>query len=313
MDRVKIAFEREARSLPIGSLLPVRTVPDSIRKSKKYERIVSSIREVGVIEPLVVYPQKGTRGASAQYVLLDGHLRRDVLLAMGTTEVLCIVSTDDEGFTYNHKVNQITPIQEHFMLLKALESGVSEERVAKALSLDIGAIRSKRDLLKDICPEAVKLLREHDIRAGAIREIRRVIPMRQIEMADLMIATHNFSAAYAKGLVATTPQELLSDPAAPKDPKGLTPEDVARIERETKTVESDFRSIARSHGQNVLNLVVAAAYVRRLLDKAAVVKYLSRKYPDLLAELGRIVESTDLSDATPEGESSPASGEARSE
>jgi hypothetical protein len=44
---------------------------------------------------------------------------------------------------------------------------------------------------------------------------------------------------------------------------------------------------------------VAVGYVRRLLNSAAVVKYLSRKYPDLLAELGRIVESVDLSDATP--------------
>lgn len=134
MEKVKIAFETKARSLPIGSILPVRTVPDSIRKSKKYERIVSSIRELGVIEPLVVHPQKGTRGEAQRYVLLDGHLRHDALKAMGETEVLCIVSTDDEGFTYNHKVSQISALQEHFMLLKALESGVSEERMAKALS-----------------------------------------------------------------------------------------------------------------------------------------------------------------------------------
>ena len=44
MGRVKIAFETKARSLPLGSILPVRSVPDSIRQSRKYERIVSSIR-----------------------------------------------------------------------------------------------------------------------------------------------------------------------------------------------------------------------------------------------------------------------------
>ena len=203
MDRVKIAFETEARSLPIASILPVRAVPDSIRKSRKYERIVSSIRELGVIEPLVVHPQKGTRGDPAQYVLLDGHLRHDALKAMGATEVLCIVSTDDEGFTYNHKVSQISAIQEHFMLLKALESGVSEERMAKALSLDVAAIRSKRDLLEGIGAEAVELLREHPIRSGAIREIRRATPVRQIEMAELMIASRNFSVAYATASFTT--------------------------------------------------------------------------------------------------------------
>ncbi len=70
---------------------------------------------------------------------------------MGETDVLCLVATDDEAFTYNHKVNQISAIQEHFMILKALESGVSEERMASALSLDIAAVRKKRDLLEGIC------------------------------------------------------------------------------------------------------------------------------------------------------------------
>jgi ParB-like chromosome segregation protein Spo0J len=300
MDKVKIAFETEARALPITSILPVRAVPESVRTSKKYERIVSSIRELGVIEPLVVYPQKGKRGEPTRYVLLDGHLRHDALKDMGVTEVLCLVSTDDEGFTYNHKVNQISAIEEHFMLLKALESGVSEERMAKALSLDVAAIRKKRDLLEGICPEAVELLRNRPVTPDAIREIRRATPMRQIEMAELMIAQHNFSVSYAKCLIAATARKDLLDQSSPKQVKGLTPEDVARIEREMQPLESDFRRIEKAHGQNLLNLVVAVGYVKRLLNNAAVVKYLSRKYPDLLPELERIVETTDLTDASRE-------------
>ena len=38
--------------------------------------------------------------------------------------------------------------------------------------------------------------------------------------------------------------------------------------------------------------------MRRLLDRVSIVKYLSRKYGDLLAELERIVESTDLGETT---------------
>jgi ParB-like chromosome segregation protein Spo0J len=302
MDKVKIAFETKARSLPIDSILPVRSVPDNIKKSMKYQRIVASIRELGMIEPLVVYPQKAGRGEPARYVVLDGNLRYDALKDMGESEVLCLVSTDDEGFTYNHKVNQISAIQEHFMLLKALESGVSEERMAKALSLDVAAIRKKRDLLEGICGEAVALLRDRTIRPGAIRELRRATPMRQIEMAELMVASRNFTVAYAESLIAATPQKQLVDQASPKVVKGLTPEDISRIERETQTLEVDFRRIEESHGKNVLNLVVAAGYVRRLLNNASVVKYLSRKYPDLLAELGRLVENVDLADATPEAD-----------
>ncbi|MCE9635793.1 MAG: ParB N-terminal domain-containing protein [Planctomycetes bacterium] len=300
MGQVRIAFETQARLLPVASILPVRAVPDSIKKSRKYEQIVSSIQELGMIEPLVVYPQKGTRGEAARYVLLDGHLRHDALKAMGRTEVLCLVSTDDEGFTYNHKVSQISAIQEHFMLLKALDSGVSEERMAKALSLDVAAIRNKRDLLEGICAEAVALLRNHPVRPGALREIRRAAPMRQMQMAELMISSRNFTVAYAKCLIAATAQKQLVDQASPKEVKGLTPEDIARMERETQTLETDFRGIEKAHGQNVLKLVVAVGYVRRLLDSAAVVKYLSRKCPDLLAELGRIVETVDLTNDAPD-------------
>ena len=248
-----------------------------------------------MIEPLVVHPQKRIRGKPQQFLLLDGHLRLDLLRAMGETDVLCLVATDDEAFTYNHKVNQISAIQEHFMILRALESGVSEERMASVLSLDIAAVRKKRDLLEGICSEAVEILKTCVASPGAIREFRRVKPMRQIEMAELMVASRNVTVSYAKCLVAATAQEQLLEPDSPKEIAGLTPEDIARMEREMRVLEADFRRMEESHGQNVLNLVVAVAYVRRLLESASVVKFLSRKHPDLLAEFERLVESTDLS------------------
>jgi ParB-like chromosome segregation protein Spo0J len=305
MAAVKFAFEEEAQRLPIDSVLPVRTIPESVRRSKKYRRIEASLREIGLIEPIVVYPQKGARGESPRFIILDGHLRHEILRAAGEKEILCLVATDDEGFTYNHKVNQASPIQEHFMILKAIESGVSEERIANVLSLDLGTIRKKRDLLDGICPEAVELLKNHRATPGAIRELRRVLPMRQIDMAGLMIASRNFSVAYAKALVLRTPPEQLVHPESTKGTAGPRPEDLSRIEHETQTIEADFRRLEESHGKNMLNLVVAVGYVRRLLDNAGVLKYLSRKYRDLLAELERVVEGTDLAGATVGGGGSP--------
>src|SRR5208282_2675247 len=61
---------------------------------------------------------------------------------------------------YNHKVNPLTAIQEHFMIMEAIRNGVWEERIAKTLDVDVAAIRRKRDLLEGICPEAVQLLKE---------------------------------------------------------------------------------------------------------------------------------------------------------
>ena len=291
---VKMAFEPEGVVLPIDQLLPLRAVPDTTKNSVKYRRIAASIEQIGVIEPIVVYPQNGMTGRKSKYLIVDGHLRYEVLTSRGDTEVFCLIATDDDSFTYNHKVSQISPIQEHFMIMKALENGVSEERITTTLNVDVAAIRKRRDLLDGICPEAVELLRERRVTGWALREIRKAVPMRQIEMAELMIASANFSASYAKCLVAATPRERLIDSAQPKGIDGLRPDDIARIEREMQTIERDFKAIEDSHGKNVLNLVLVVGYVRRLLDNAAIVKFLSRHYPDMFAEFEKLAEATDL-------------------
>ena len=96
------------------------------------------------------------------------------------------------------------------MILRAIKNGVSEERIAKTLNVNVETIKRKRDLLTGICPEAVELLRNRRVSAGAIREIKRVKPMRQIEMAEVMVASDNYTAAYAKCLVlASSPDQLL--------------------------------------------------------------------------------------------------------
>ena len=64
-----------------------------------------------------------------------------------------MISMDNEAFTYNERVNRLAIIQEHRMILKAIERGVSEERIAKALNVDVGSINRKRRLLDEICPD----------------------------------------------------------------------------------------------------------------------------------------------------------------
>ena len=287
-NRVRLACETSIISVPLTSILPVRKLSAGIDKTEKYRRIAASIREVGIIEPLVVYPQAN---GSTQYILLDGHVRLAILKETGVDKVNCLVAIDDDAFTYNHKVNQLSAIQEHFMIMEAIRQGVSEERIAKTLAVDLAAIRRKRDLLDGICPEAVQLLKEKRAAAGAFREIRKVKPMRQIEMAELMVAANNFSASYARCLLAATPQEQLLEPDKPKDVGGLSPEDMSRMEREMENLGQDLRAVEESHGRNVLNLVLVVGYLKKLLDNARVVRYLSQHCAEILSEFQAIVEA----------------------
>jgi hypothetical protein len=288
---VRLAFDPNGIRLPLDRILPLKNVEVDPKKSPTYTRILKSITEIGVIEPLIVYPHKSQKG---MYLLLDGHSRLNALKRLGHQDVLCLVSTEDEAYTYNHKVSRVTPIQEHFMIIKAIEQGVSEERIAATLDIDVGRIRQKRDLLTGICREAVDLLKDRSVSPGALREMRKVKPMRQIEMAELMLASANCTESYAKCLFAATPQEQLTDPEKAKEIKGIKPEDMARMEKELDAIGRDFKMIEQGHGRNVLNLVLAVAYLRKLLDNAGVVRFLSQRYADILAEFRKLVDTASL-------------------
>lgn len=132
MSGIDRGFEGGTILLPLDRILPTRQVSKDVRKSQKYRTILASIREVGIIEPLAVHPEKGASDENGLYVLLDGHLRLEALKELGGTEAVCLVSTDDEGFTYNKRINRLSAVQEHMMILRAIEKGLAPERIGVA-------------------------------------------------------------------------------------------------------------------------------------------------------------------------------------
>jgi len=49
---VKMAFERQVVVLPLSNILPMKRVFDTVKQAMRYKRIVASIGEVGIVEPL---------------------------------------------------------------------------------------------------------------------------------------------------------------------------------------------------------------------------------------------------------------------
>jgi len=211
--QVSIAFNPQGVVVPITNILPLKQVNPVMRSSQEYQQVLSSVREVGIIEPLIVFPNTGQ---SDTYLLLDGHVRLEVLRQIGETHARCLIATGDETYTYNRRVNRMATIQEHNMILKAIRHGVSEERIAKVLKVDVAIIRQKRDLLNGICKEAIEILKNKHVSLGVFSFLRKLKPMRQIEVADLLVATGNFSVPYAKALLAATRSDMLVDPDKPR-------------------------------------------------------------------------------------------------
>jgi hypothetical protein len=290
---VQLACGSEIINVPLNRILPMRKFDDTMQKTAKYKCIEASIKELGLIEPLIVFPQPETNGA---FLLLDGHTRLVILRQLKASSAKCLISTDDEGFTYNHKVNRLSAIQEHFMILRAIKNGVTEARIARSLDVNVQSIRNKRDLLEGICSEAVQILKDRRVTANALREVKKVKPMRQIEIAELLCAARNYSVGYVECLVAATPAEQVLDGESPKEIRGLSPEDVDRMEHEMESLAREFKLIEESHGKNVLNLVLVVGYLKKLLDNARVVRYLSQAHPEILLEFQKLVETRNLSE-----------------
>ena len=281
MSEIKIGFEMRRVEIALADILPVRHVKDPQDNIKRYRTIRASIKEVGLIEPLVVYPQKGMPG---KYLLLDGHLRHYALRDLGKTEAECIIASDDESFTYNARVNRLNPIAEHKMIMKAVQNGVKPEKIAAALNLSEADVKASMTLLDGINEEAADLLKDKAISPKAIRLMRKVCGVRQIEIAELMVSAGNYTKGYAEALVLGTPKDQLVNPEEPKQKKGMTREEIGKLEAEMETLERDLKAVERTYGDNMLNLTLARGYVKKLLDNARVVRFLNGNYGDILSE-----------------------------
>jgi hypothetical protein len=288
--KAKLGFEMRKLRLPLDRLLPVKQIK-SQHNVKRYQAIVSSIREVGMIEPLMVHPQKGSPGL---YLLLDGHLRLLAFKQLGESEAECLIATDDESFTYNARVSRLPPIQCHRMIVKAVKNGVSTKRIAAALDMPLKMVTGLMTLLDGINEEAADMLKDKNIIPKAISLLRKVSGVRQIEIAELMVGANNFTVPYAEALVLGTPKDQLLNPTEPKVKQGLAPEEIARMEREMESLERDFKAVESGYSENMMALTVARGYVKKLLENGKVVRYLNNHHQEILTEFEAIAATEGL-------------------
>jgi len=286
-----LGFIPEPRTIPLDRILPSRKIPEGLLGSRKFKQIKSSIDAVGLIEPLIIGQADKTSGL---HVLLDGHIRLLLLREMEFTDAPCLVATDDESYTYNNRINRLSTIQEHFMIRRAVERGVTPDRLAKALNVDISNIHKKMNLLDGICAEAAELLKDQHFSANIGSVLRKMKPTRQVECIELMVAANNITVAYAQALLAATPSELLVGEVKSRKLRGVTSEQMAKMEREMGNIQGQYKLIEQTYGQDVLNLVLAKGYLVKLLDNAAVIRYLRQNQPDVLAEFENVVQTVSL-------------------
>jgi hypothetical protein len=285
---VATAFEAVGIRLAFDQITTLREVSQKIKRSAKYAQIAASIAEVGIVEPPIVARHPSERG---RYLLLDGHLRIEVLRDLNANDVLCLLATDDEAFTYNKRISRLAAIQEHRMILQAVDRKVPEARLAKALNIDVSTLRQKRRALDGICPEAIDILSDKPLSLSVFALLRKMLPLRQIEAAEMMVGMNRYTKSYVLALLAATPQAQLVPDQKPKIVKGLSADQVALMERETTQLDREIKVAEQSFGADHLRLVLARGYVGKLVSNARVSRYLAQHQPEVLAEFRKIAEA----------------------
>jgi hypothetical protein len=279
-----VGFELKTVLLSITSITARAPLAAEVRKSRKYRQIAASIAHVGLVEPLVV-----SATGDGKFLLLDGAIRLDILKERKEIEVRCILSTDDEGYTYNKRVNQLSNIGEHYMILKALSNGVSEQDISISLSVDVETIRRKRSMLDGICKEAVELLTNRRVAVQTYGILRKMKPLGQIQAAERMIHANSYSTSMAKALLTITKPELLVNPEKVSRSSPGSSAKLEVLQQESEALLADLKQVEESYATQALDLTIGLGYVERLLANPRVAKYLAKHHAELANEFNKLL------------------------
>ena len=277
---IKISFRQEVIELPLERLTALKEPKAQELGSRTCKQLRASLKHVGLVEPLAVFPQDAER-----FLVVNGNLRLYLLRELGVQSARCTVALDDESYTYNKRVNALSPITEHFMILKAIANGVTEERIAEGLNIDVRAIKDRRNLLDGICSEVVELLKDKRVSARTFGYLRRMKPLRQIEAAELMISGKNYTVSFAAAIFGVTSEEQLVKPS-----KAVSNASKSSLLAETTdNIVGDLAVARRTYGADVLALTVICRSLEKLIENREVSKYLQNNHAGILGELQALV------------------------
>ncbi|SDN51041.1 plasmid partitioning protein RepB C-terminal domain-containing protein [Polaromonas sp. JS666] len=288
---VRLGFERDCVEIPLDLLHVTTPLPPGLKGTAKYLQIRSSVHAIGLVEPIVVTQNKELAGT---FLVLDGRMRLEALRDLAAKTVLCLISTDDEGYTYNKRVNRLSTIQEHKMIVRAAERGVSVKRLSDALGISEDAIHQRFKLLNGVCNEAITLLADKPVPMGVFSSLRQMKPFRQIDVAQTMNNLNNYSLKLVFAMLqGSAPDQLVEEAAIKMRRSGMT-ETLQRLERELAAVQADTKLLEEGYGPANLQLVIIKTYIKSLLDNATVVRWLAKTRAEYLQQIQLIADIKQL-------------------
>lgn len=291
---IKHCFGDKCIDFDITLLTASKPLPNNVKISKKYKQILLSIKEIGLVEPIVICILDNGKTLK----ILDGHLRVEALKELKILVVPSLISQDEESYTYNKHVNRLSPIQEQRMLKKAVESGVSLNKLEAVLGITADTLQSKFNLLNGICDETATMLAEKHVPYTVFSVLKKMKPVRQIEVANIMTALNNFSRKFALSLLHTSLPEHLINPKTTTSEQSDIRKNIERLEREMASVQIETQKLEEYYAANNLKFSIAKSHIEALLNNAKVLHWFIDNEPEYLNELRKISNIQSLNTLT---------------
>ncbi len=271
--------------VPIGQLRPLNERKPGV---KSFRRLMASVRAVGLIEPLCIFK------AEDEYLILDGYLRYLVCVELGVEKLPCLLYKTKEAYSFNKMVNALSPVQEHRMIRKSLET-IDEKTIARSLGINVLGDSGRRHLLSKLSEEAVKAYDATRISRACAECLTFVDHERQGVILKEMFKAGDYTPAFARAMIIRTPAQhrakLRRNSKNPWDQEDVKHELLQRLNE----IEQRYDFYTGLYRQYVADLLKLCIYIRKLITNDRVRAVIKVKYPDILTLLSTIVFDSERS------------------
>jgi ParB family chromosome partitioning protein len=218
------ATHAQIREVPVGKILPNPAQPRHSYEEDSLTELADSIREHGVLQPILVRP------VGSQYELIAGERRwRASRLAQRDTIPAIVAEFDDQtalevSIIENLQREDVSPLEEAAMFRKMTDLGYSVRQLAQKIGKDKGYVEN-RMRLADAPPEVRELVSVRKDTISHAYELMKVGDERTRRRLARKVAAGELSLARLRVLTGSSPKE--ADDGRPKRRARTTAGEVA--------------------------------------------------------------------------------------
>jgi ParB family chromosome partitioning protein len=229
----------EMAHLPLEELTRGKYQPRVDMRQEALEELAISIRNQGVIQPIVVRPLANPAAGAPRYEIIAGERRWRAAQIAGLKTIPCIIRrVPDEAaiamaLIENIQREDLNPLEEARALERLIaEFGVTHQQAADAVGRSRASVTNLLRLL-ELAPEVAEMVEKRQIEMGHARALLALSQRRQQVEAARMVATEGLSVRQTESIV----RQLLNPEAGKVRPGNNTSStpvdpDVAALQRD---------------------------------------------------------------------------------